>query len=93
LAFTAEEAYFACKNIKVKKDSVLIDGYAEDINLKFIDPVLMQRWAKIFTLRNEVYAALEKARANKIIGSSLEGVLSWFCRTVIMNFLSRITIL
>jgi len=72
LAFTSEEAYFACRSIKSKKDSVLIDGFDGDIDLRLIDSDLMQRWARIFKLREEVYKALEKARAKQVVGSSLE---------------------
>lgn len=72
LAFTSEEAYFACKNIKVKKDSVLISTYDEDIDFGLVDKTLMANWEKIFVLRNEVYKMLEIARGKQVVGSSLE---------------------
>ena len=72
LAFTSEEAYFACKSMKPKKDSVLIDGFDSAIDFHLIDSDLMQRWAKIFKLREEVYKVLEKAREKQVVGSSLE---------------------
>ena len=72
LAFTAEEAYFACKSMKPKQDSVLIDGFDSVIDFHLIDSDLMQRWGRIFKLREEVYKALEKAREKRVVGSSLE---------------------
>jgi len=72
LAFTGEEAYFACKNIKVKQDSMLISRFDEDIDLSLIDADLEKRWEKIMALRADVYKAMEKAREKQLVGSSLE---------------------
>ena len=71
LCFTAEEAWLA--------RFPSLDG---SVHLQAFPPVpqagdaeLAQRWAALRTIRGEITTALEKARADKAIGSSLQAAL------------------
>ncbi|MCP4652619.1 MAG: isoleucine--tRNA ligase [Candidatus Omnitrophica bacterium] len=79
LSFTAEEAYFACKSIKNKEDSIFISTFKEDINRDWIDEKLMTRWQKILALREAVYKEIEKAREVATVRSSLEAGIVILC--------------
>ncbi len=68
LAFTAEEAWLARDGEAV---SVHLEAFA-DVPGTWHDPALAERWARVRAVRSVVTGALEIARTNKIIGSSLE---------------------
>ena len=42
------------------------------------DPAFTEKWAKIMAVRDDVKKVLEQARADKVIGSSLEASLTLF---------------
>ncbi|RMH34518.1 MAG: isoleucine--tRNA ligase [Acidobacteria bacterium] len=69
LAFTADEAW---ENLPGEKaESVHIARFPE-VAFSKEDEELLERWEKIFEIRNLVLKTLEEARVEKLIGSSLE---------------------
>ncbi len=67
LCFTAEEAWAAAGNA----DSVHLQDFPHNPMVR-LQPALDEKWSKIKNLRSVVMAALEKERAEKRIGSSLQ---------------------
>jgi len=72
LPFTTEEIWGFLPSIKGGyEDSVHLSQFPP-VNSSYIDNTLAGRWEKLLTVRNEVNKALEEARREKQIGSSLE---------------------
>ncbi|MBI5075280.1 MAG: isoleucine--tRNA ligase [Nitrospirae bacterium] len=77
LTFTAEEVwgYITKQNTAVSSQqsagSVFIASFPE-VDERFVDAELDERWKRLLTLRDEVNKALEIKRAEKFIGNSLE---------------------
>ena len=72
IAFTSEEIWQAMPHVAtdVKESIFLNDMPAYDENLKFADAC--EKWNKLFENRDVVMKALELARAEKLIGKSLD---------------------
>ncbi|NOZ64223.1 MAG: isoleucine--tRNA ligase [Caldiserica bacterium] len=66
LSFTAEEVW---KHLQEKEESIFLSRFPSPDR---VDKELEDKWQKFWTIRERVYQALEEARTNKIIGSSLE---------------------
>jgi isoleucyl-tRNA synthetase len=83
LSFTAEEVwgYVVRQTAEVKDpnadESVFFSSFPE-IQERFLDSGLEERWKKLLSLRDEVNKALELKRAEKFIGNSLEARLRIF---------------
>ncbi|MEI8394263.1 MAG: isoleucine--tRNA ligase [Rhodospirillaceae bacterium] len=72
LCFTAEEAWLARLGAKAgAEDSVHLRTFPE-LPASWRDDNLAKRWSMVRDIRRTVTGALEKARAEKIIGSSLQ---------------------
>jgi isoleucyl-tRNA synthetase len=69
LTFTAEEAWRHAPG--ARSDSVHLERFP-DAPREWLDDVLKQQWDRLLEVRREVAKALETARAQKLIGSSLE---------------------
>jgi len=71
LAFTSEEIWKFMPETKEKQKSIHLSSlpYVKD---EWIDNELAKKWGLLISLRNEVTKALEKARADKLIGHSLD---------------------
>lgn len=84
LSFTCEEIWRYIKNSKVccgepaKPQSVFLETFPVADKSVF-DDTLEEKWNKIYRLRDEVYKELEKARADKIIGTGLEAKVILRC--------------
>ena len=72
LTFTAEEVWDYLPGDK--EESVYLEPWPEDI-VSFYDEDLEKKWKPFLELREEVMRALEKARQEKLIGSSLQAEL------------------
>lgn len=70
LAFTADEAWENVPGQSVP--SVHMAEFPAEGRLETSDTDLLERWERIFTIRDDVLKALEEARNAKQIGSSLE---------------------
>ena len=76
LTFTAEEVwgYIPAKGkgqVAEEHNSVFFASFPE-VDERFVDAELDERWKRLLTLRDEVNKALEIKRAEKFIGNSLE---------------------
>ena len=73
LAFTSEEIWAKMPHLDdSEKDSVLFSAMPTIDNDYALSPEKESMWNKLLSLRADVYKALEIARADKIIGKSLE---------------------
>ncbi len=76
LSFTADEAWGSISHLESddKRSALLNDmpEYNEKYNFEGIE----ERWNKLFELRDDVMKALETARAEKMIGKSLDAKLT-----------------
>ena len=73
LCFTAEEAWLA--RFPSEDGSVHLQGFPSIPDAGF-DTGLVQRWETLRVLRGQMTGALEKARAEKLIGASLQAALT-----------------
>jgi isoleucyl-tRNA synthetase len=71
LSFTAEEVWGYLPEASVSELSVHLSRFPSG-NEDYIDEQLKERWDKIISVRGEVLKSLEIARAEKMIGHSLE---------------------
>ena len=78
LAFTTEEIWqFMPHRANDDTESVQLNSWPE-VNEKYIDDKLAEKWDKILALRSDVSKALEVARASKVIGHSLNAKVTIF---------------
>jgi isoleucyl-tRNA synthetase len=83
LSFTSEEVWgYVVRGSAQGKDfsaeeSVFFSSFPE-VQERFQDGELEERWKKLLSLRNEVNKALELKRAEKFIGNSLEAKIQIF---------------
>ena len=82
LCFTAEEAWLA--RFPSDDGSIHLQSFPA-IPAAWHDPALGERWAALRAMRSQATTALEQARAEKLIGSSLQAVLE-----VPLNFLDQL---
>ncbi len=78
LCFTASEAWDALKGRDGKSDSadsVFFTDFPDPNETNLLDKNTDQQWSDLVKLRSEITRALEKARADKIIGHPLEAEL------------------
>jgi isoleucyl-tRNA synthetase len=71
LPFTAEEVWFYMPAVKEKEESINL-ALLPKVDEKYKDAELAGHWNLILELRGEVTKALETARAQKLIGHSLD---------------------
>lgn len=89
LAFTSEEIWkFMPHDSSCNTESVLFNDMPkpiDDINVE-----LTARWDKIHLIRDDVKKALENARAEKIIGASLDAEISVYADGEMYDFLNSV---
>ena len=71
LCFTAEEAWLT-RHPKLEKGNSVHLRTFPDVPTAWADAALADKWARVRTLRRAVTGALEVARADKVIGASLQ---------------------
>lgn len=71
LVHTAEEMWQYLPAVSNKPESVQLTSWPE-VKVKYLDNELAQRWNKLLHIREEVTKAIEKVRAAKLVGNSLE---------------------
>ncbi len=78
LAYTSEEIYTYLPKASGMPESVqLLDMPA--VNRGWFDDALESKWEAVLALREQVTAALEKARQDKVIGHSLDAAVTMVC--------------
>ena len=85
LVFTCEEAWKARGN----KSSIHLEEFFE-IDSKFENVQIFQKWKTIKDIRKVITGALEKKREDKIIGSSLEASINIYVSSKIFSKLQNI---
>ncbi|MBI1820976.1 MAG: isoleucine--tRNA ligase [Nitrospirae bacterium] len=89
LSFTAEEVWtYLPEKLKSEKSVLLTEFPVE--NDHEIDAALSSRWEKLIQLRVEVAKSLENARAQKMIGSSLEAAVHLEASGELFGFLKEV---
>lgn len=89
LAFTSEEIWkFMPHHSACNTESVLFNDMPK-ANAE-VDSELMARWDRIHLVRDDVKKALEIARAEKIIGASLDAEISVYAEGEMYDFLNSI---
>jgi isoleucyl-tRNA synthetase len=90
LAFTAEEIWSYLPDCKAKsKGSVCLADMPKVSGNKY-DEDFLRRWDRIHLLRDDVKKALELARADKIIGGSLEAEVTLCCGGELAEFVKSV---
>lgn len=88
MSFTAEEAWEYVPGAKAKHHSVhMAELPTPDQGL--MDAELAQRWKRLLLLRSEVNKALDIARKDKLVGNSLQAVLSVSADADTLEFLGQ----
>jgi len=75
LGFTAEEVWLALTNGD-NRTSVHLQSFPEPVAGVELSPEEVEKWEALLAVRQAVSKSLEEARANKLIGSSLEANVS-----------------
>ena len=77
-SFTAEEIWkYMIHSKKESVESVMLSDWPE-VDEKYDDKELEEKWNKIIELKTDVAKALEEARANKVIGHSLNAKVTLY---------------
>jgi len=87
LSFTCEEAWKARQN----KESVHLEDFLI-VEEKFKNIALNSKWNKLKNVRKVITGALEKKRAEKIIGSSLEGNIKVYLKNELKESIEGINL-
>jgi len=89
LTFTAEEAWAHVAKLPGDKESIHLERFPL-VEERYLDRDLEERWNRLLKIRGEVAKALEKARKDKLIGSSLEARVDLYARGELYNFLKNL---
>lgn len=90
VCFTAEEIWsFMPHKNNENSESVMLTKWPE-VNTKYDDDKIKEKWEKIVSLKEEVAKKLEEARAEKIIGHSLNAKVILSAEAEEYNFLKEV---
>ncbi len=56
----------------------------------WLDPALEERWDKILAVRGEASKVLEKLRADRVIGHSLDAKVEIYAETIAADLLNQL---
>ncbi len=88
-SFTAEEIWkYMNKSKNEKVESVMLTTYPE-VNLQYENEELRAKWEKIVKIKEIVSKKLEEARAEKIIGHSLNAKVTLFAEGDLYKFIKE----
>lgn len=90
IPFTAEEAYSYLPSSK-KLESILLEDIPT-VNKEYYNETELEKWNKIFTVRDAVSKKLEELRKNKFIGHSLDADLDLTLEEDIFNIFKNLDI-
>ncbi len=89
LPYTSEEIWgYMPHSSKDDKMGALFNDIPSKIEIAITDD-FMKTWDKIYIIREEIKKALETARKNKVIGSSLEAEVKIYCSGEMYEFVNR----
>ncbi len=90
LPFTTQEIWKYMPHIDGDdKENIILNDMPGKIPVNVSDG-FMRQWEEIHTIRDELKKALETARKNKVIGSSLDAKVSVYCKGDTYNFLKKL---
>jgi isoleucyl-tRNA synthetase len=90
LAFTTEEIWqYMPHRASDDTESVQLNSWPQ-VNEKYVNTELSEKWEKIFELRSDVSKTLEIARANKTIGHSLNAKVTLYADGEDLEFIKNI---
>ncbi len=90
LAFTTEEIWqYMPHRADDDTESIQLNSWPQ-VNEKYVNTELSEKWEKIFELRSDVSKALEIARANKTIGHSLNAKVTLYADGENLEFIKSI---
>ena len=90
LAFTAEEIWqFMPHKTSDDAESILFNDMPS-VNAKYEDAALEEKWNRILEIRSDVSKAMEIARASKVIGQSLNALVTIYANDKNAEFLNSI---
>ena len=72
LAFTSEEIWKAMPHLESEDNASVFLNAMPEYNSEYEFGDIADRWNRLFELRDDIMKALEEARANKLIGKSLD---------------------
>ncbi|MBR1884004.1 MAG: isoleucine--tRNA ligase [Clostridia bacterium] len=77
LPFTAEEVWSFMSHTEIKESqTVMLSGFPTE-RPEYTDNSLIEKWDRIFKIRDELAKYLEQARANKLIGQNLDACVTF----------------
>jgi len=85
LSFTAEEAW---QHLPFRETESVFLSPMPEVEDKFIDDELEEKWEKLISIRDEVNKALENKRQEKFIGNSLEAKIILNVKESLKDFIS-----
>lgn len=90
LAYTSEEIWKSMRHTE-KEDvtSVMLNEFPKTSGVK-VDDAFLARWDRIHAVRDDVKKALEQARKQKTIGSSLDAKVQLFCTGELYDFVKSV---
>ena len=88
LCFTSQEIWSYIPKMPGMKDYVVFEQMSEV--KAAAGEAFTAKWDRIMAIRDDVKKVLEQARADKVIGSSLEAALTLYCSDEIHNLLNAI---
>ena len=88
LCFTSQEIWSYIPKMPGMKDYVVFEQMPEV--KAAAGEAFTAKWDRIMAIRDDVKKVLEQARADKVIGSSLEAALTLYCSDEIYNLLNAI---
>ena len=89
LTFTSQEIWSFVPAFAGKHKYVAFEDMAQP-GVWAQDEVFRAKWARIIAVRNDVKKALEQARADKVIGASLEAKVTLYCTPETAQFVQSI---
>ena len=89
LSFTAEEIWkYMPHKSNENKESIFLNDMCKKVDIDISDE-FVEKWDKIYKIRDEIKKVLEIQRKNKVIGSSLEADIKIFASGELYNFIKN----
>ena len=87
LAYTSDEIWKEMPHDKKADKECILFNQTPKLTGVEVDEAFVAYWEKIHAIRDDVQKALEEARANKVIGSSLDAKLTLYCEGELYEFI------
>lgn len=88
LCFTSQEIWSYIPKLDGMKDYVVFEEMPKV--RPAADEAFTAKWSRIMAVRDDIKKVLEQARADKVIGSSLEAAVTLYCSDEVYSFLNAI---